>query len=44
MYGRKGQREAYLRQCAKMARWFEYGEYLGVDFDTDTMTAVVRER
>ena len=31
-------------ECAKMAQWFEYGEYLGVDFDTETMTAVVREQ
>lgn len=32
------------KECEKMARWFEYGEYLGVDFDTETMTAVVREQ
>lgn len=25
----------------KMAKWFEYGEYLAVEFDTDKMTAIV---
>lgn len=25
----------------KMAKWFEYGEYLEVEFDTDAMTATV---
>ena len=25
----------------KMAKWFEYGEYLTVEFDTDAMTATV---
>jgi hypothetical protein len=25
----------------KMAKWFEYGEYLAVEFDTDAMTATV---
>ena len=26
---------------AKMSKWFEYGEYLDVEFDTETMTAKV---
>lgn len=26
---------------AKMRKWFEYGEYLTVEFDTETMTATV---
>lgn len=26
---------------AKMAHWFEYGEYLDVEFDTEAMTATV---
>ena len=31
-------------ECEKLARWFKYGEYLGVDFDTEAMTATVRAR
>ena len=31
-------------ECEKLKRWFEYGEYLGVDFDTEAMTATVRAR
>ena len=30
------------KEREKMKRWFEYGEYLGVDFDTEAMTATVR--
>ena len=26
-----------------LSRWFQYGEYLGVEFDTDTMTIRVLE-
>ena len=29
------------RVRAEMAKWFEYGEYLTVEFDTETMTATV---
>ena len=29
------------RVRAKMAKWFEYGEYLTVEFDTETMMATV---
>ena len=32
------------KEREKMAHWFEYGEYLGVDFDTEAMTATVREK
>ncbi len=31
-------------ECDKLKRWFLYGEYLGVDFDTEAMTATVRAR
>jgi hypothetical protein len=29
---------------AKLGRWFEYGEYLLIEIDTDAMTATVVER
>lgn len=29
------------KERAKMAKWFEYSEYLTVEFDTDAMTATV---
>lgn len=29
------------KEQAKMAKWFEYGECLSAEFDTDTMTATV---
>lgn len=28
----------------KMYKWFEYGEYLSVEFDTDSMTATVLDK
>ncbi len=32
------------KERSKMGKWFEYGEYLSVEFDTETMTATVLER
>lgn len=32
------------KERAKMDKWFEYGEYLAVEFDTEAMTAAVVER
>ena len=32
------------KERAKMDKWFEYGEYLAVEFDTEGMTATVLER
>ena len=32
------------KERSKMEKWFEYGEYLAVEFDTETMTATVIER
>lgn len=32
------------KELAKMAKWFEYGEYMAVEFDTEAMTATVLER
>lgn len=29
------------KECGKMAKWFKYGEYLKVEFDTEAMTATV---
>ena len=29
------------KERLKMAKWFKYGEYLAVEFDTETMTATV---
>lgn len=31
------------KELEKMDRWFEYQEYLSVEFDTDDMTATVCE-
>ena len=31
------------KEQSKMAKWFEHGEYLAVEFDTETMTATVLE-
>ena len=33
-----------VKEQSKMGKWFEYGEYLAVEFDTETMTATVLER
>ena len=32
------------KERAKMAEWFEYGDYLLVEFDTTAMTATVLKR
>jgi len=32
------------KEHTKMDKWFEYGEYLTVEFDTEAMTAAVIER
>lgn len=32
------------KERAKMDKWFEYGEYLAVEFDTEAMTATVIAR
>lgn len=29
------------KEREKLAKWFEYGEYLACEFDTDAMTAAV---
>lgn len=32
------------KEMEKMSNWFEYSEYLSVEFDTTTMKAVVQKR
>lgn len=32
------------KEREKLSKWFEYGEYLSVEFDTEAMTATVLDK